>query len=227
MRSKQDLIGPASKRLALALGLLLISSALLISIAPRLAWADDDVPGPTLVIPPPPPVVPAPATAPATAPAAPAAVVTSAPAPLPPTDETLLRNMLEPSGNGTTGAPTVGGAAVVTATPSIVPHTPGIAPKQPAVSRIREGDSITKRLGRLVKDEKTGQWLFAFEADGKVMQDPPMGLIPCRMLQEMEAATLDGTKPIKFTVSGIVTEYRNKNYLYVTYEQTVRDLNQF
>ena len=86
---------------------------------------------------------------------------------------------------------------------------------------------MISRVGRLVKDDKTGQWMFAFEADGKDMRDPPMGLVPCRYLEAMERLSDDGKKPVKFRVSGEVTEYHDKNFLYVQFMQVVRDLNQF
>jgi len=113
---------------------------------------------------------------------------------------------------------------------SSVPATPaveGVAPNQPPIQRMHEGQFIWNRVGRIVKDEKSGQWLFAFESDGTEMQDPPLGLLPCRMLEAMENASEKGTKPVKFKISGQLTEYHNKNYLLVTFMQTVRDLNQF
>jgi hypothetical protein len=117
--------------------------------------------------------------------------------------------------------PVKSGPAVLT------PALPGVAPKQPMVTRLREGDHIWYRTGRLLRDEQTGQWVFAFDSDGKEMKDPPMIILPSRMLKVMEQATDEGKKAVKLKISGEVTEYEGKNYLLVTYVQTVADLNKF
>ncbi|MEI8196876.1 MAG: hypothetical protein WCI73_13330, partial [Phycisphaerae bacterium] len=118
-------------------------------------------------------------------------------------------------------------ASPISGNPTVVPAVPGVAPAQPPVLRLREGQSIFDRVGRLVKDEKTQQWLFAFESDGKEMKDPPITLVPSKMLEAMEDASAKGTKSIRFKISGEITEYHGKNYLYIKFMQTVRDLNQF
>jgi hypothetical protein len=109
----------------------------------------------------------------------------------------------------------------------VTPAGTAAAPNVPAETRLREGQFVWDRIGRLVKDEKTDQWMLAFEADGKGMADPPMTILPSRLLMSMEQATENGTRPVKFKVSGQVTEYHGKNFLLVTFMQTVRDLNQF
>jgi hypothetical protein len=101
-----------------------------------------------------------------------------------------------------------------------------VAPNQPAVNRLPEGGFIWNRVGRLTKDEKSGEWLFVFDADGKNLKDPPMGMVPSRMLMAMQKASDNGTKATKFRVSGEVTEYEGKNYLYVKDQRIVQDLNQ-
>jgi hypothetical protein len=57
------------------------------------------------------------------------------------------------------------------------------------------------------------------------MADPPMPLLPSHLLMSMEDASDKGTRPVKFKISGEVTEYRGKNFLYVRYMQAVRDFN--
>ena len=42
----------------------------------------------------------------------------------------------------------------------------------------------------------------------------------------MQKASANGTQPTKFRVSGEVTEYEGKNYLYVKDQRIVQDLNQ-
>ncbi len=168
----------------------------------------------------------APAAAPAaTEPVAPIATPAPATQPqaatAPATPDRLLENLLHhtPAAPET---PTVSGPAVPSA------PAPGIeaAPNAPVVSRIRDGQYITRRTGRLVKDEKTGQWLFVFDADGKDMKDPPMVILPNLYLQSMEQMTEKGTKPIRFNISGEVTEYQGKNFLLIHFVKTERDYNQ-
>jgi hypothetical protein len=107
-----------------------------------------------------------------------------------------------------------------------VPVAEAVAPNEPAALRLREGVSVYNRVGRLVKDEKNGGMLFVFDGDGKEMYDPPMGVIPSRNLAVMESASQGGTRAVKFRVSGEITQYRGKNYLYPKVVQVVRDLNQ-
>ena len=84
---------------------------------------------------------------------------------------------------------------------------------------------MSNKTGRLVKDEKTGAWIFSFESDGKNMKDPPMTLIPSRLLKVMEDSSGGGTQPMRFKVSGLVTEYGQKNYLWVQRLEILRELN--
>lgn len=100
------------------------------------------------------------------------------------------------------------------------------APNPPTVTRLRDGQYLSQRTGRLVKDEKTGQWMFAFDSDGKEMKDPPMVILPNLYLQSMEQMTEKGTKSIRFNISGEVTEYQGKNFLIIRFVKTERDMNQ-
>ena len=136
-----------------------------------------------------------------------------------PSADTALTNLLKTP----TAAP-VAPPATLPSPPEVMPAASGVAPGQPAVNRLREGQPLWNRVGRLVKD-KTGEgYMFAFESDGKALADPPMGLLPCRMLEQMETVSEKGTKPVKFRVSGQVTEYHGQNYLLVSFEQAVKDL---
>ncbi len=185
------------------LGLTLLVSPVLVSLA-------------QITIEPPPSTATAPASAPATA----AAPTVSAPAPATlPTAENVLENLLhsKPAATPINPAP----AASATA----IPPLEAVAPNEPKVTRLREGTFIWNRVGRLVKDEKSETWIFTFDADGKDMSDPPMAILPSRMLMAMEEASDKGAKPIKFKISGEVTEYRGKNFLLIKFMQSVKDLN--
>jgi hypothetical protein len=169
---------------------------------------------------------PAPAaTEPSPAPAAlpPVAVPpTTEPASTQPSAQNVLEGLLKDKPTSTVPdvAPT-GLSASRTAQPPVTES----APTTPKTNRVREGEFIWNRVGRLEKDEKTGSWFFAFEADGQNMQDPPMTLIPSRLLGAMEGASTEGTQPTRFKVSGEVTEYNGKNYLWVQHMEILRELN--
>ena len=177
-------------------------------------------PGPTASTQPGATTAPATQPAPATAPAAPATSPAAPPATQPDASATL-ETLLHSAPAAPAAPPVVSGPAIVR------PTLPGVAPDQPKVTRLREGDHIWYRTGRLLRDEKTGSWVFAFDSDGKDMQDPPMTVLPSRMLKVMEEATDEGKKPVRLKINGEVTEYEGRNYLLVTYVQTVPDLNQF
>jgi hypothetical protein len=106
------------------------------------------------------------------------------------------------------------------------PLVNAVAPKAPPIVAMTENSVISNRIGRLVRDPKTGAKLIAFDADGRRMADPPMGVVPCKYLAVLEEATEDGNKPLKFKLSGEVTTYRGRNYLYLKYVGVVPDLSE-
>lgn len=197
-------------------GLLVVGLATMAGGA--MVYADGlEITGPTIVAPATQPV----ATAPAATTTAPGVVLT--PTATAPSAQAIIDKLLE-SKTPTAGTPVL---PATNSNPLAVPAVAAVAPNPTATTRLREGQFIWSRVGRLVKVEKTGEWVFAFESDGKEMKDPPMGLLPCKMLEAMQNSSDDGKKSVRFRVSGQVTEYQGKNYLMVTYMQTVRDLNQF
>jgi hypothetical protein len=115
-----------------------------------------------------------------------------------------------------------------TPVPATAPAPPPVqaAPAAPNVDHHPEGTLIISRTGRLVRDGKTGAQLIVLDSDGKHMDDPPMGVVPCKMLAVMEDATQNGAKSMKFKISGEVTLYRGRNYLYLKAITAVIDLHQ-
>lgn len=166
----------------------------------------------------------APTTVPATqpAPAATAPGVVLTPTASAPSPQAIIDKLLDT--HNTSATPVL---PATNSSPMAVAVAPAVAPNPPATTRLREGQFVWSRVGRLVKVEKTNDWVFAFESDGKEMKDPPMGLLPCKMLEAMQNNSGQGKISVRFRVSGQVTEYQGKNYLLVTYMQVVRDLNQF
>ncbi|MBC8107280.1 MAG: hypothetical protein H7Z14_11870 [Anaerolineae bacterium] len=134
----------------------------------------------------------------------------------------LLDEMLKPS--GTTARPlqplpdppapdrTSGGAAV--------------APGSEQMPVIREGSFIVDRTGRLTKSPDGQQFEFNFEADGRTMKDPPVVIIPNLKLMAMENAVNGSNRDLKFRVTGMVTEYKGRNYVLLEKVVVVPDVMQ-
>ncbi len=76
------------------------------------------------------------------------------------------------------------------------------------------GGLVVDRVGRLVIDG-TSEWgRFHFESERGVLREPPLRLLPNRLLEAMERLSDQGRRPgTKFRVSGEVTEYRGQRYL--------------
>jgi len=90
-----------------------------------------------------------------------------------------------------------------------------VAPHAPAVAVRREGTYIIDRLGRLGRTPDGSQAQFIFDSDGKTLQDPPMILLPNLKLTVMEDAVKSTNAYTRFKITGVVTEYRGRNYLLV------------
>ena len=100
-----------------------------------------------------------------------------------------------------------------------------VGPNEPKAKLLMEGTLIYKRVGRLSKDAKSGQFLFTFDSDGTDMRDPPMFVLPSKTLGAMESLSENGARPVRFQITGEVTEYKGKNYLLVHAVLVLRDLN--
>jgi hypothetical protein len=151
----------------------------------------------------------------------PAGPATTAPAAPPPTRPTTAPKNLsadEMLGQLLRTAP---GAAAARPAPLRVEQLPGtdktsgsgaVAPGGPGVTLIREGRYLPDRLGRLTRspDGKTAE--FTFDSDGKTLRDPPLIIMPCLKLVQMQGTEL-AVGDIKFRMSGTVTEYRGRNYI--------------
>jgi len=77
----------------------------------------------------------------------------------------------------------------------------------------REGSFIVDRMGRLSRGSDGRTWEFSFEADGSVMSDPPVVLIPNLKLMAMEDAIAAENLDLRFRVTGMLTEYHGRNHL--------------
>ncbi|MFT3785562.1 MAG: hypothetical protein QM770_05285 [Tepidisphaeraceae bacterium] len=78
---------------------------------------------------------------------------------------------------------------------------------------MREGTYRVDRVGRLTRADSG--WEFTFESDGKALQDPPVRLLPNLKLQQMEDDLTNANRDLRFQITGMLTEYRGKNYILI------------
>lgn len=104
-----------------------------------------------------------------------------------------------------------------------LPQPVGYAPP-PA---LREGAYIWNRPGRLLFNQPLHEWIFVFQADGPGLSEPPLILLPCHLLQRMEVRSGRYGTEIKFRVSGKITQFRGRNYLFITYYEVAHNLGRF
>jgi hypothetical protein len=88
-----------------------------------------------------------------------------------------------------------------------------VAPGAPQMSVMREGSFVVDRTGRLTRSADGQQYEFTFDSDGKSMKDPPVVILPNLKLMAMENAVSGSNRDLRFRITGMVTEYRGRNYV--------------
>jgi hypothetical protein len=139
-----------------------------------------------------------------------------------PSPDDVLGNMLKPRR-------TSGERELVPSEPPAVDKKSGpgsVAPNAPALTVLREGTPIVNRLGRLNLGADGAPSEFVFESDGQALRDPPLLLLPNLKLMIMEDVARGNTREPRFRVSGVVTEYRGRNYLLLDKVYVVNPANQ-
>ena len=103
-----------------------------------------------------------------------------------------------------------------------------VKPHAPVVTVMREGTPLVNRLGRLTltSGPDGSHAEFTFDADGQALRDPPMILLPSLKLMAMEDQVRAVGRDLRFRVSGMVTEYRGRNYLLLEKVTVVQDITQ-
>jgi hypothetical protein len=97
------------------------------------------------------------------------------------------------------------------------------APDGPqGVKLLPPGTVMLWRRGWMVR-ETGGAWSFVFQADATGLADPPMVLLPCLLLEEMERHARRSGPRQPLLVSGRVERYHGRNYLLPTSYQVPRD----
>lgn len=97
----------------------------------------------------------------------------------------------------------------------------GTAPGARRTELRREGDSVIMRRGRMVRAQGgASSWMFTFIADSDGLGDPPMYLMPCQLLEDMEEVVAEDEQTDRvFIITGQVFVYHNANYLLPTVMQ--------
>jgi hypothetical protein len=85
--------------------------------------------------------------------------------------------------------------------------------QQRAVSR--EGTYIPDRVGRLTRAADGNGYEFVLDADGQAMQDPPLRVLENLKLGLMEDAIATKGRDLRFRITGMLTEYRGRNYVLI------------
>jgi hypothetical protein len=138
------------------------------------------------------------------------------------TAEDLLRRMLQPAGSGARPLQPL-------EEPPTTDRTSGqaaVAPGAPAVTVMREGSYIVDRIGRLTRSGDGNQMEFSFEADGEALRDPPVVILPSLELMRMENTLAMSGRDLRFRITGMVTEYRGRNYVLVEKAVVVSEMTQ-
>lgn len=156
------------------------------------------------------PVEPAP-TAPAETPKQPAA---------PPEPEKVLKDLLDKPVENPVIEPSRPAGEVTAPAEAVAPdaNVVGTAPGASQRTQLkREGTFVITRRGRMVRAAGGATaWMIAFDADASGLSDPPMYLMPCQMLEDMEQIVQQQGDAVVFVISGQVFVYHGANYVLPT-----------
>lgn len=73
---------------------------------------------------------------------------------------------------------------------------------------------LADRTGFLVERTQTGWWaVFEFDALGRNLQNSSIRLLPCQILEQIQAEQSADFNRLRFQVAGIVTKYKSDYYL--------------
>lgn len=87
---------------------------------------------------------------------------------------------------------------------------------------LQENTAVVNRRGKITRD-RSGGWLLVFDADASGLADPPLKLMPCMLLENIEdyARRTGNNSPI--IVTGQVYLYNNQNHLLPTVYRIPRE----
>ncbi len=101
-----------------------------------------------------------------------------------------------------------------------------VAPGATTMNTLREGTFIVNRIGHLSRSADGQQMEFSFDSDGKTMNDSPVIILPNLKLMQMENAIQGSSRDLRFRVSGMITEYKSRNYVLLDKVVVVPDIDQ-
>jgi hypothetical protein len=99
-------------------------------------------------------------------------------------------------------------------------------PGAPALTTQREGTYIVDRLGRLTRAADGKSFEFSFDSDRAVLRDPPVIILPGNKLAAMENAVTGASRDSRFRITGTLTEYRGRNYIFLDKAVVVPEVSQ-
>jgi len=160
--------------------------------------------------------------APAGGTAKPASGPTTRPAGAPVPASQLLDSLLKPASASGQPLQPMRDTPVIDATSGKA----AVAPGAPQLTLMREGSYIVDRVGRLTRSADGQTFELTFEADGKALKDPPMVIQPNQQLMKMENAVQGTNRDIRFRVTGMVSEYKGRNFILLDKVMVVPDVVQ-
>jgi hypothetical protein len=101
----------------------------------------------------------------------------------------------------------IAAAEVATTQPS------GESSNQVSTPIIREGSYIVDRTGQLSHGADGQQCQYIFDRTSAPPGEPTINILPNLNLMLMENAVASNSQDIHFKITGMVTEYRGKNYV--------------
>jgi len=105
--------------------------------------------------------------------------------------------------------------------PGQEPRGQSVAPHPGRPCPPRRGPILVDRVGRILPGPARTWRLLRFEADN-TLHDPPLRLLPCRMLRRAETL---GTARLR--VTGLITRYKGRRYLLLRKVLRQRELGRF
>lgn len=104
------------------------------------------------------------------------------------------------------------------------PKILGVAPGMPKPKMRREGEFVVNRQGRLLRSNDGQHMIFAYKSDSKLQPAPPMIVVPCQLLQNMEEMMLERGDQISFSITGQILAYHGTNYILPTMMKPAIDM---
>ena len=100
--------------------------------------------------------------------------------------------------------------------PTTNPFRTGTTVSTNRTGLVREGAFIVSRLGRISRSNTGGEWMVTFDSDRNGQIDPPMVLMPCRLLERLVRVAQSEGDASRVIISGQVYAFHEMNYLLPT-----------